>query len=227
MTSVAGVDGCRRGWVVVVLRDGAFERAFTRASFTEVMAQVAGCSAVGVDMPIGLVDAGARECERLAREVLGSRAGTIFLMPPRAVLEAPSHAEALARCRELGVPGVSAQGYALRGKVLELETAVRSGDAGMPVLEVHPELSFHAMGDGEPLPRKRTWDGLWRRDHLLRSQGIGLPPELPDTVGAAPDDVLDAAAAAWTASRSVNREAVSLPDPPQRGPGGEHIAIWY
>jgi predicted RNase H-like nuclease len=225
MTSVAGVDGCRRGWVVVVLRDGGFDRAFTGATFDEVLAAIQGTAAVGVDMPVGLVDEGARDCERLARTALGTRAGTIFPMPPRAALEAPTHGEALARCRELGVPGVSAQGYALRRKIFEVEAA--AGRAGVPVLEVHPELSFRAMAGGETLPGKRTWDGFWRRHALLRAHGIEAPAELPDTAGAAPDDVLDAAAVAWTAQRYVDGIAVSLPDPPQRGPNREQLAIWY
>jgi predicted RNase H-like nuclease len=225
MTSVAGVDGCRRGWIVVKLRDGAFDRAFTCATFAEVLELVAGCAAVGVDMPVGLVDDGARECEVLARIELGPRAGTIFLMPPRVALEAPTHTEALARCRELGVPGISAQGYALRGKVLEVESLALH--AGFPVLEVHPELSFRTMAGGEALPGKRTWDGFWQRHDLLRAQGIDLPRTLPETVGAAPDDVLDAAAVAWTAQRYACGTAVSLPDPPQVGPRGHQIAIWH
>ncbi len=208
-----------------MLDDGGFVDAFTRRSFADVIPDIAKCSVVAVDMPIGLLDVGVRECEQLARAALGSRAGTVFPMPPRSVLEAGSHAEALARCRELGTPGVSAQGYALRGKVLELETAVAR--ASMPVFEVHPELSFLTMAGGTALPNKRTWDGLWRRVELLRAHGIELPPALPDTTGAAPDDVVDAAACAWTARRYVTGAAVSLPDPPQRGPRGEAIAIWH
>src|SRR5205085_2990767 len=99
--------GCRRGWVVVVLRSRVFDRAFTCTNFGEVLDAIAGCAAVGVDMPVGLVDEGVRECERLARAALGTRAATIFPMPPRAALEAPTHAEAVERCRALGVAGVS------------------------------------------------------------------------------------------------------------------------
>ena len=208
----------------MVLTDGRFARAFTSGSFVDVLGAVAGCAAIGVDMPIGLVDGGVRECEQLGRAALGSRSRTIFPMPPRDALEAASHTEALARCRELGVPGVSAQGYALRGKVLELEAAVVA--APVPVLEIHPELSFRAMA-GALLAGKRTWDGFWQRLECLHMHGIEVPQGLPDTVGAAPDDVLDAAAVAWSANRYVRGIAVSLPDPPQPGPRGEQIAIWY
>jgi predicted RNase H-like nuclease len=40
------------------------------------------------------------------------------------------------------------------------------------------------------------------------------------------DDVLDAAAAAWTARRKAVGEARSLPDPPELI-RGRPVAIWY
>jgi predicted RNase H-like nuclease len=40
------------------------------------------------------------------------------------------------------------------------------------------------------------------------------------------DDVLDAAAAAWSANRIAKGEAVSLPDPPE-SKDGLQVAIWY
>jgi predicted RNase H-like nuclease len=231
VATVAGVDGCRRGWVAVVLHDGRFAGAATYTDFAGVLraALDGGSTVIGVDMPIGLLEQGTRVCETEARARLGPMAGTIFPMPPRAVLDAPTHAEALRRCRELGVPGVSAQGFALRAKIAEVEAAAAAARAaGTTVLEVHPELAFLAMAGGDgPLARKRTWDGLWRREELLREQGVTLPRSLPDTRGAAPDDVLDAAAVAWTADRYARGAAVSLPATPQRGPDGSEIAIWY
>jgi hypothetical protein len=53
---------------------------------------------------------------------------------------------------------------------------------------------------------------------------------LPDNLGAAGDvpcdDILDAAAAAWSAHRIAKDMAASLPDPPQFV-DGQSIAIWY
>lgn len=54
---------------------------------------------------------------------------------------------------------------------------------------------------------------------------------LPDDLGAAgrtpPDDVLDAAAAAWTAHRIAHGRAHSLPDPPEHDADGRPVAIWH
>jgi predicted RNase H-like nuclease len=40
------------------------------------------------------------------------------------------------------------------------------------------------------------------------------------------DDVLDAAAATWTAGRILTGDAESVPDPPQLMPDGLAAAIW-
>jgi predicted RNase H-like nuclease len=41
------------------------------------------------------------------------------------------------------------------------------------------------------------------------------------------DDILDAAAVAWTATRIASGRAASLPSPPQPDDAGRPIAIWY
>lgn len=221
MCAVAGVDGCRGGWVGVALHDdGTIARIAVARTLDALVESLGCCDVLGVDMPVGLLDAGAREGERLARALLGGRAATVFPMPPRHALAASTHAEAVTRCRALGVPGVSAQGYALRRKVFEVERF--ACESRVPVVEIHPELSFRAM-TGDVLPSKRSAGGLARRELALGREGIAVP----SCRGAARDDVLDAAAVAWSAARYARGDAVALPDPPQRGPRGERIAIWF
>ncbi len=104
---------------------------------------------------------------------------------------------------------MSAQSYALRKKILEVEKARHDG----PVIETHPELAFLAFA-GEVLVAKRTWDGLVRRRAVLAAQGLVLPDGLGATGGtAAADDVLDAAACALVAHAVANGTAESLGDP--------------
>ena len=77
-------------------------------------------------------------------------------------------------------------------------------------------------GDGS----KKSWRGQRARLGLLRAEGVDLPDDL-DAAGDVPtDDVLDAAAAAWSAHRIARGAAKSLPDPPQND-RGQSIAIWY
>ena len=62
----------------------------------------------------------------------------------------------------------------------------------------------------------------------LEAAGSYLPEVLGQAVARVPaDDVLDAAAAAWTAHRIAHDVAECLPDPPQRTDRGQSIAIWY
>jgi predicted RNase H-like nuclease len=54
-----------------------------------------------------------------------------------------------------------------------------------------------------------------------------LPGDLAEAGTVQADDILDAAAAAWSASRIASGHAVSLPDPPQLDEAGYPIAIWH
>jgi predicted RNase H-like nuclease len=118
-------------------------------------------------------------------------------------LEAPTYREARAL-----VPSVSAQGWALRTSILDVD---RVRDPR--VHEVHPELSFAVLA-GEPLLfAKRTWNGQRERVRLLASAGIEVPDRLDAGLVAA-DDVLDAAVTAWSATRIARGEHLILPDEP-------------
>ena len=58
---VAGVDGCKGGWVAVLAGEPpVFERAHLRPRLAELLAELAVAAVVGVDMPIGLSDDGWR-----------------------------------------------------------------------------------------------------------------------------------------------------------------------
>ena len=71
----------------------------------------------------------------------------------------------------------------------------------------------------------------WNRSNFydlfegLAKHGIDLPDKLGDAGKARLDDVLDAAAAAWSAHRIATGHASRLPTEPP--PGQEHISIQY
>jgi predicted RNase H-like nuclease len=263
---VVGVDGCRDGWVVVALENGAFAGATKVDSFDDVLAVSEGAHSIGVDMPVGLVERGERTCDRLVREYIGPRRASVFVAPPRKALQKPTFEEANAECRKRAGFGLSKQLWNIRPKILEVDSALRavSGarrdgyvhhgrDAADParlrrfarivvpdresvapspqppsqrVVEVHPEASFREMA-GAPLgANKKSYDGLMMRLELLEKGGIFLPKKL--SIGrVAVDDVLDAAAAAWTANRYAEGRAKSLPEPNAfQHDGARIIAIW-
>ncbi|HMF04829.1 MAG TPA: DUF429 domain-containing protein [Acidimicrobiia bacterium] len=202
MVPVAGVDGCRTGWVVV--HD---HRAAVHSSFGEVLAALPDETVVAVDMPIGLVDEyrpGGRDADRAARTELGPKRTSVFSAPPRPVLGARTLPEARRR------------GGRLTLQTLNLLPRIEDVDRVMTpalqarVFEVHPELSFAAMDGGRPvLAPKRAARGSEERRVLLARAGVPVP-ERPR--GAALDDLLDACALAWSAGRIARGEARRVPD---------------
>jgi predicted RNase H-like nuclease len=220
---VLGIDACRAGWVGVELGDGAFVRARLAATLVQLL-ESDEPAVVGVDIPLGFAVDGWREADVLAARRLGARAASVFRVPPRAVWDEPDYAAANRRCRELTGAGLSVQSFGLRRRVLEAN-ALR--DAGRALVEIHPELCFATM-NGRPLPfGKKSWTGQAHRRALLARAGIEVPDDPGPAGAAAPDDVLDAAAVAWSAARLARGEAVCLPDPPPCDAYGRPVGIWF
>jgi len=227
--SVTGIDGCAGGWVAVTLSADADVDAGAPPAVSVTVARTLdglgldGAGVIGIDMPLGLLTAGWRTADLLARRALGRRGSSVFAIPPRPVWEQPAYANANQTCRELTGRGMSIQAWGLRGKLLEADAFRRA--AAPPLYEVHPELSFAALGGGTPLAdSKHTRTGLAIRRALLAQAGIVVPPRVP---GAAEDDLLDAAAVAWSARRVAAGAAVTLSDPAQLADDGREIAIRY
>jgi predicted RNase H-like nuclease len=217
---VLGLDGCGDGWLAVALRGGAFHSAMFVPSVERALEAHASAEVVAIDIPIGAEADRTRTVDGAARKLLGPRGSTLFQTPPAKVLRRPTFDAALALCRKLTGKGLSRQAYALREKILEVEpVAARDGR----IIEVHPELCFRALASGTVLPRKKSWNGLVLRRRLLEGVGIHLPDALGEAgERAAPDDVVDAAAAAWTAERRRRGVAERIGGPSGRGP-----AIWF
>jgi predicted RNase H-like nuclease len=187
---VAGVDGCRAGWVVA---DDA--GVVVVASFADVLAL--SHDVVGVDIPIGLLsEPGPRACDVEARRLLGRpRASSVFPAPPRAALAWRSWADA---------SGLSRQAFNLLAKIGEVD-ALMTPSLQDRVFEVHPEVSFAVMAGAPMAHAKRTAAG--------RAERLGLLPASAGSAsvrGAAGDDVLDAYAVLWSARRAAEGQARRL-----------------
>jgi predicted RNase H-like nuclease len=211
---VAGVDGWRARWVAVVLEDGRYAKARVLTELAQALDDPE-VEAVGIDVPIGYPEGSEpRPCDVEARRIVGARRSSVFLVPPRMVLAADRYDLGNRLSRTLTPRGISQQTYGLRLKILEAEGLV-ADHPHRAILEVHPEVSFVRMNRGEPLPSgKKTWNGLGTRIRLLEAHGIVLPPDLGEAGFAGADDVVDAAAVAWSAHRFANDEAEALPERP-------------
>jgi predicted RNase H-like nuclease/predicted enzyme related to lactoylglutathione lyase len=200
---VAGVDMAAGGWAVVVLEENRVVDVFRSETFADAL--LVDAEVVAVDIPIGIPDAGPRPADVAARRFVGARGSSVFPTPVRAVLEAPTYAQARELAVKLTGKSISAQAYALRRRILEVDEHAHGDDR---VIEVHPEVSFSELAK-RPLESKHTSLGLAERRALLEQAGIEVPTSAARVNEA---DLLDATVAAWTAARYARREAVPFPE---------------
>lgn len=198
----AGVDLARGALAVVVLEGNRVVDAFRCETFAEAL--LVEAEVIGVDIQIGLPESGGRAADEEARRFVGVRASSVFATPIRAVLEAPTYAEARRVATRLTGKSVSAQAYALGRRILEVDEYAERDER---VIEVHPEVSFRELAH-RPLKSKHRLEGLVERRALLEEAGIEVPASAPRI---AEPDLLDATIVAWTAQRYARGEAVSLP----------------
>lgn len=217
---VCGVDGCPGGWVVVWHDLGSGRMWWEVVSELAVIANASPSPAIiGIDVPIGLVEAGPRECDTLVRQALGAKRGaSVFPAPIRPVLAARDHAEASAKRRAVEGKGMSVQSWGIAPKIREVDEALRDDrELRGRIREVHPELCFHYMNGERPLAgSKKKSAGKTERVALLRAQfgDTVLEALASKPRGCASDDLMDAFAAAWTARRVARGEARTIPANP-------------
>lgn len=181
---LAGVDGCRGGWVVALAESWPLDnlpQITLVSSFKEVLEVTEGCNAVGVDMPIGLPDAKnwPRLCDIEARKLLGPKASSrLFYAPPRDTLQAGTanefqrlHLKSVGKKATLPV-------YRIVPKLREVDFLL-TPNLQERIVEFYPEFTWmrlQAAANGikerttpsKPLPSKHTQEGLEKRIELLK-----------------------------------------------------------
>lgn len=205
---------------VVIDREG-FQQA-RLGTLRDIIAWAEPIEVIGVDIPIGHGTAAGRRADVAARAFVGARASSVFAAPAADVLGVASYHEANQILAGRGYPRLSRQAWALVPKMVEAAAIAETDDR---VFEVHPEVSFCEMAGQCLVWSKKSWNGLALRRRLLAEAGVLLPDAIPAAGGASVDDIVDAAAAAWSARRIAAGTARSLPDPPEEA-GGRRVAIW-
>src|SRR5262245_30529842 len=215
---MAGVDGHRRGWVAAI----EDEQGRTRLDFVTSFATLVDrteLDLIVVDIPIGLLRDHPRQCDLLARRLLGrGRASSVFPAPYRSMLPAEDWTEACRLRTAVDGKRCSKEVAAILPKIREVDAAL-SPALQARVFEAHPEVIFSLMGTttrgGRPLPRKATRTGRAARLRLLRRSFPDLGRRLRDfSLAGAVTDAIDAYACLWTARRIVSGEVVRLPETP-------------
>jgi predicted RNase H-like nuclease len=236
MPWVAGVDGCRAGWLVALVdaRAQRFGQHHLRLCphFDEVLHLCPAATVIAVDMPIGLLlesQPGGRECDRQARRLLGRRASSVFTPPSRRLLHATHYEQVRAH-------GLSRQAFGILPKIREIDQLL-TPELQRTVYEAHPELAFTAL-TGTPMQHnKKTPAGrqerlqalvqaatpCWPAMHHVFTQALQMFPRTQ----VAADDILDACALTWTAYRITTSQANRLPALPPVDRRGLRMEIWY
>lgn len=225
-----GLDSCKSGWVVVVIDDAGFVDAYVSpvvAAAAERASANWTLRTIVIDIPIGIPDAGPRQADVLARRFIQPRGSSVFPTPVRAALESATYPEAAAASVLAQGRSLSTQAYAIRDKILDVDAYLRGGARN--VFEGHPEVSFRAMAGYGIEDPKKSFAGMSLRYGLLAAEGITVPLGIEKSLpGASVDDILDAAAMAWTARRIARGEAERFPpaELAQRFSDGIDSTIW-
>ena len=224
-----GVDAAgTRGWTGIVIDDRGFVGAHLAGTLSRLVEEVDATGrvdAIGIDIPIGLVDAPSRSADQQARAFVGPRRSSVFPAPHPSVVHLEDYDEVNRVLRAAGLGAMSKQGFGLFARIREAAALARDPR----VIETFPEASFCSMGDAVVSSSKKTWNGAAQRVALLASvrPAIVLPDALGPAGEAPADDVFDAAACAWSAWRYAHGRADALGDPAEVDPHTtRRVAVW-
>lgn len=218
-----GVDRCADGWLAVSFSGTEFDDAAVFEEVGHLWEHFETAARILVDVPIGLVEEGRehRECDDLARDVLGPRHATVFTPPVREAARKRRYQTAQ-RVQERKVDaGLSKQAFAISDSIVAVDELVRNvPEAREAIRESHPEVCYRAFA-GEPLEySKRSAGGYAERMRTLAAYDPDGPPTVQSTAEAVAGadvsvhDVLDAVVLAYAASPGAGDLRTLPPDPP-------------
>lgn len=206
---LAGIDGYKKGWVAAIeLRPGETV-VRTYPNFKSILDE-GRLTLIVIDIPIGLLDHGARTCDVEARRLLGrARGSSVFPSPIRTMLDAGTWEKACRKRLEREGKKCSKQVAGILPKIREVDREITPAMQHR-VREGHPELCFAMMNQGKPMSfNKRTKQGQETRLSLLLRHFPDITMQLRRVSGAR-TDIIDAYACLWTARRVAQGKAVSL-----------------
>lgn len=231
-----GVDWSGDCWLAVAFDTDGYDQTQLFEEVGELWQHYEERAArVLIDIPIGLIESGesTRECDRLARSVLGPRSRSVFTPPVREATRKRRYPAANRVNERKTDSSISKQAFAISGQIAAVDDLLRNvPEARTSIRESHPEVCFRAFA-GETLNHsKRKAGGYAERMRTLASHDPDAPPivqAVAESTGSAKvgvDDVLDAVVLAYTASPG-DAPLRSLPPDPPTDPKGLPMEILY
>ncbi len=204
-----GVDWSGDAWLAVVFDTDGYDHT---ALFDEVgklwQEYEESAHRILIDIPIGLIEEGktGRQCDELARSVLGPRSRAVFTPPVREATRKCRYPAAKRANERIAEAGLSKQAFAISDQIAAVDDLLQNvPEARATFRESHPEVCFRAFA-GEPLQHSKTVAGGYaERMRTLAGYDPDAPPivqavaESTDGAPVAVDDVLDAVVLAYTA----------------------------
>ena len=238
---LAGVDGCRNGWIIAFGRSWPSHEPLSIEfcpEFKAVLEITQTCDVVAVDMPIGVPDESEiRECDLCAQKALGRQRNSVFLTPPRSCLEAKTPSEFQTMHQTARGKGAGLPVWGIVPKIIEVNRILEERLSIDPrlqerIIEFHPELTWQRISGSFKLSSKREAEGILQRFGLLEELSAGSLPAFPQKISGKPaiDDVLDAVVGIAAAQSFMDRRDRLQRHPttePKMNQRGLRMEIWY
>lgn len=247
-----GVDWAKGGWLSVAYDlDGNWDAH--HGPFAEIVKRYSSAELILVDVPIG-IPVGRREgraCDKAARKkisgIRSSFSSSVFRVPTRDAVadrmlnglqREEAHQREKKRTGKPGTksPGINRQSWSIIPQIFETdEVLAKLGKRRKSIREVHPEVCFWALNGKNSLQHKKDQpEGEAERIRILEARNI--EPRTREILAAvqkqypsktAPDDILDALAAAVTARLGHPNRLATLPAKPPHDARGLPMEMVY
>jgi predicted RNase H-like nuclease len=231
-----GVDWSSGSWFAVVFDSDGFDHATVVDEIGELWHRYEDdTERVLIDIPIGLIEEGetGRECDSLARDVVGPRSPSIFTPPVREATRKRRYPAAQRVNERKSGRGLSKQAFNISDGIAAVDDLLQNvPEAGAAFAESHPEVCFRALAGEELKHSKRKAGGYAERMRALATFDPDAPAAVQSAAQAAGDedvtvdDVLDATVLAY-AARPGTGELYSLPAEPPTDAKGLPMQIVY
>lgn len=231
-----GIDGCKKGWFLVILKDKSWEVSIIEKIEDLSQYVTDKNDIVVIDIPIGLTNNKTeRECDLGARRVLGSKRGSsVFRVPCEDAVYCTTYDECSAKNFEITGKRVSMQGWGIVPKIREVDTYIKSHKPKFTLIESHPEVAFWSLNHEQTLSNSKKDDnGIKERLNILKQHQKNAEEIYKDgrqkfsRKDLANDDIVDAICMAVIAYYKSNNLVKTLPEAESKKQHGIDMKIYY
>lgn len=164
--SIAGIDGCKKGWLLVKYSNNYSFGVYQNIS--ELIKDNEDLKRILIDIPIGLSSKKLeRTIEKKLRSELKNKHSSVFNPPCREALYEKDYITAKQKNIEIEGKSLSIQSYNISKKIKEIDEYL-SLNPQIEIIESHPELCFKYLNNGNILLSKKSkYNGLQERKNIL------------------------------------------------------------